>query len=386
MNNEQLTRYSRHILLPEVGQEGQQKLLDSKVLLVGAGGLGCPVGLYLAAAGVGTIGIIDDDKISLSNLQRQIIYGTDDVGSPKTEVAFDHLKRLNPNVHTETHAVKLSSQNVSKIFEGYDYIVDGTDNFPTRYLVNDACVILGKTNIFGSIYRWEGQATIFGTKEGPCYRCLFPEPPSTEAIPNCAEGGVFGVLPGLIGLVQATETIKLILGKGESLVGRLLVFDALAMKWNELRLSKNPDCPICGKNPTITEICESNQFCYAKEPGERTMEELNNQDEEELNPLDLMEIMKKKGNDFLLLDVREPAEYAIARIEGAKLIPLAELPDRIKELEEYRNSTIVIYCHHGMRSLNAVGYLQENEFSSLKNLKGGIDAWSLLVDPSVPRY
>ena len=385
MTDEEITRYSRHILLPEVGPAGQQKLLDSKVLLVGAGGLGCPAALYLAAAGVGTIGIVDHDRVSLSNLQRQILYALDEVDLPKTEVAFSRLKRLNPDVQVVKHSFALSVQNVTNTFQDYEYIIDGTDNFPTRYLVNDACILLGKKNIYGSIYRWEGQTTIFGAKGGPCYRCLFPEPPSPDTIPNCAEGGVLGVLPGIIGLVQAIETIKLILGKGNSLVGRLLVFDALSMKWNELKAFKDPECPICGENPTITELSESNQGCHAGDTERITMKESDKDFAKEVIPMNLMEI-KKNSNDFLLLDVREPVEYEIARIEGAKLIPLGELQQRIDELEDYRNGTIVIYCHHGMRSLKAVDYLQSRGFPCLKSLKGGIDAWSSFVDSSVPRY
>lgn len=386
MTDEEITRYSRHILLPEVGSTGQQKLLKSKVLIIGAGGLGCPAALYLAAAGVGTIGIVDHDTVSLSNLQRQILYAPDDVDLPKTEVAFRNLKRLNPNIQVVKHFFKLSPHNVSNTFQNYDYILDGTDNFPTRYLINDACILLGRQNVYGSIYRWEGQATIFGAKGGPCYRCLFPEPPSPDAIPNCAEGGVLGVLPGIIGLVQATETIKLILERGDSLAGRLLVFDALSMKWNELKVVKDPKCPICGENPTITELSKANQPCYAGDSGRITMKESNQDLEKEIIPLELMEIMKENVNDFLLLDVREPIEYEIARIKGAKLIPLGELPQRIDELEDYRNGTIVIYCHHGMRSLTAVDYLQKRGFPRLKSLKGGIDAWSSMVDSSISRY
>ena len=387
MTDEEITRYSRHILLPEVGSAGQQKLFHSKVLIIGAGGLGCPAALYLAAAGVGTIGIVDHDRVSLSNLQRQILYGQGDVDLPKTEAAFSKLKQLNPNIQVKKHSFKLSAQNVAKTFQKYDYILDGTDNFPTRYLVNDACILMGKQNIHGSIYRWEGQSTIFGAKGGPCYRCLFPEPPSADAIPNCAEGGVLGVLPGIIGLVQATETIKLILGKGDSLVGRLLLFDALSMKWKEVKAFKDPNCPICGADPTLTELAEAKEVCCAggKTRGVTT-KELNKNSEKEIIPVEMVEIMKNDANNFLLLDVREPAEHEIARIEGAKLIPLGELPQRIDELEDYRNKTIIIYCHHGIRSLKAVNYLQDRAFPSLQSLKGGIESWSLEVDSSVPRY
>jgi sulfur-carrier protein adenylyltransferase/sulfurtransferase len=376
LSNEEILRYSRHLIIPEVGIEGQKKLKAAKVLLVGAGGLGAPLGLYLAAAGVGRIGLVDFDTVDFTNLQRQVIHSTKDVGRNKIDSAAEKMLAINPNVRIAKHNVALSSENALDILKDYDLVVDGTDNFPTRYLVNDACVLLNKPNVYGSIFRFEGQATVFAYKGGPCYRCLYPEPPPPGLVPSCAEGGVLGILPGTIGLIQATETVKLILGIGEPLVGRLLLYDALGMRFRELKLRKNPECPVCGEHRTITKLIDYQQFCGipAQEPkvteGEIEVTEVK--------------AMLDRGDSFVLLDVREPHEYQIASIPGAKLVPLGEVARRLDEFD--KNADIVIHCKSGMRSAKACGILKQAGFEHVRNMKGGILAWSDQVDPSVPKY
>ena len=376
LSNEEILRYSRHLIIPEVGIEGQKKLKAAKVLLVGAGGLGAPLGLYLAAAGVGRIGLVDFDTVDFTNLQRQVIHSTKDVGRNKIDSAAEKMLAINPNVRIAKHNVALSSENALDILKDYDLVVDGTDNFPTRYLVNDACVLLNKPNVYGSIFRFEGQATVFAYKGGPCYRCLYPEPPPPGLVPSCAEGGVLGILPGTIGLIQATETVKLILGIGEPLVGRLLLYDALGMRFRELKLRKNPECPVCGEHRTITKLIDYQQFCGipAQEPkvteGEIEVTEVK--------------AMLDRGDSFVLLDVREPHEYKIASIPGAKLVPLGEVARRLDEFD--KNADIVIHCKSGMRSAKACGILKQAGFEHVRNMKGGILAWSDQVDPSVPKY
>jgi len=378
---EQLTRYSRHFILPEIGEKGQIKLLESKILLIGAGGLGSPLGLYLAAAGVGTIGIVDFDNVDLSNLQRQILHTNDEIGKPKVDSAEKRIKAMNPDTKVIKHKVKLSSKNALEIMKEYDLIIDGTDNFPTRYLTNDACVLLKKPNIYGSIFRFDGLATVFKADEGPCYRCLYPEPPPPGMVPSCAEGGVLGILPGVIGLIQATEAIKMIVGIGRTLVGRLLVYDALQMTFRELKLKKDPDCPVCGKNPTVTELIDYEQFCGLTRGGTVS-------DEEQIREISVEELKQKLDGkeDFLLLDVREPFENKIAKIDGTKLIPLGDLESRLEEISDFKGKQIVAHCHHGGRSRRALELLQTKGFKDLKNVAGGIDEWSLKVDQSVPRY
>jgi sulfur-carrier protein adenylyltransferase/sulfurtransferase len=373
LSKDELLRYSRHLIMPEVGAEGQHKLKAAKVLLVGTGGLGAPLGLYLAAAGVGRIGLVDFDVVDFSNLQRQVIHGTSDVGRKKLDSAADRMHEINPFVRIDKHEVALSSENALDILKDYDIIVDGTDNFPTRYLVNDACVLLGKPNVYGSIFRFEGQATVFAYEGGPCYRCLYPEPPPPGLVPSCAEGGVLGILPGTIGLIQATETVKLILGIGEPLVGRLLLYDALAMRFRELKLRKNPECPVCGEHPTVTKLIDYQQFCGILQPV--TTE----------GDIDPVEVKTKidRGDNFVLIDVREPHEYQICSIPTAKLIPLGQLPQRLGELD--RDIEIVAHCKSGMRSAKAVDLLTRNGFRA-RNMKGGILAWSDKVDPTVPKY
>ena len=379
LNQEELLRYSRHLILPEVGLEGQRKIKAASVLMVGAGGLGSPLGLYLAAAGIGRIGIVDFDVVDESNLQRQILHGTSTVGVPKLESARRRIADLNPGVKVEGYAEALTSANAMTILENYDVIVDGTDNFPTRYLVNDACVLLGKPNVYGSIFRFEGQASVFDARVGPCYRCLYPDPPPPGLVPSCAEGGVLGVLPGVIGVIQAIEALKIVLGTGESLVGRLLTFDALAMRFRELKLRKDPACPICGEHRTIHELIDYEQFCGLA-PASQSQEEAM---QWEIGAKEL-KAMQDRGEDFDLIDVREPHEWEIARIPGAKLIPLGSLPARVSELDSSR--PIVLQCHHGQRSMRALEFLRQSGFRKLKNLQGGIDAWSKSVDPGVPRY
>jgi adenylyltransferase/sulfurtransferase len=346
------------------------------VLLIGAGGLGCPLAQYLAAAGVGTLGLVDFDVVDASNLQRQVLYATADVGRPKVEVARERIAGLNPDVRVETHAVRLSSQNALEILGAYDVVVDGTDNFPTRYLANDACVLLGKPNVHGSIFRFEGQATVFDARRGPCYRCLYPEPPPPGLVPSCAEGGVLGVLPGTIALVQATETIKLVTGIGEPLVGRLLQYDALGMSFTEFRIRKDPKCPVCGEAPTIHALLDYEGFCGVEERGP-TVGEIS---------VGELQALRERGEKHLLLDVREADEWRRARIEGARWIPLGELEGRLGELAGERDGLVVAHCHHGGRSARACQILARGGFRRVRNLAGGIDAWSLGVDPGVPRY
>ena len=378
LSNEEIARYSRHLIMPEVALEGQKKLKAAKVLTVGTGGLGSPLALYLAAAGVGTIGIVDFDVVDESNLQRQIIHGTSDIGRPKVESAYDKLKDINPNVEVRVHEEALTSENAFEIFEDYDVIVDGTDNFPTRYLVNDACVLLNKPNVYGSIFRFEGQASVFYAEEGPCYRCLYPEPPPPGLVPSCAEGGVLGILPGAIGTIQATETVKLLLGIGEPLIGRLLLYDALGMSFREMKLRKDPNCPVCGENPTVTELIDYQEFCGI--PQANAAEKANGVPEITVN-----ELKQKLDNseDINVLDVREPHEYEVANI-GVRLIPLGELPQRLAELEQ--DDILAIHCKTGARSARAVKLLQDAGFENVYNVKGGITAWSEEIDPSVPKY
>ena len=377
LSNEETLRYSRHLIMPEVGMEGQLKLKRAKVLCVGAGGLGSPLGLYLTAAGVGTLGILDFDVVDFSNLQRQVIHGTSDVGRKKLDSAEDTLREINPNVEIRKFETRLTSANALDIFRGFDIIADGTDNFPTRYLVNDACVLTGKPNVYGSIFRFEGQASVFATKEGPCYRCLYPEPPPPGIVPSCAEGGVLGILPGLIGLIQATETIKLILGSGESLAGRLLLVDALGMRFRELKLRKNPDCPACGVHPTVTELIDYNQFC-----GIRGEEAATPTDKADMTVEELKQRLER-GDDLFVLDVREPHEYQISNI-GGHLIPLNDLPKRLGELDS--NREIVVHCKMGGRSAKAVEFLRQSGFGRVHNLAGGINAWAERIDPKLPKY
>lgn len=374
---EQYERYRRHLNLAEIGPEGQAKLLAARVGVVGAGGLGCPAALYLAAAGVGTLGLVDSDVVDVSNLQRQVLFGSADVGRPKVEVARERLAAQNPDVRVEVHALRLTAANAEAVLRDYDVIVDGSDNFPTRYLVNDACVRLGKPAIYGAILRFEGQASVFDARRGPCYRCLFPEPPPPGSVPSCSEAGVLGVLPGLVALIQATEALKLLAGVGEPLIGRFVQYDALDMRFSEFRFAKDPECPACGLQPRLGELVDYEGFCGV--PGER---------EAPLRELAAAEVQRRgaPGRDFLLLDVREPAEFEKARIEGALLLPLGELAARAGELEAWRERPVVVHCHRGGRSAKAARWLQEHGFRDVANLSGGIEAWSLTVDPSVPRY
>ena len=378
LSHSEVQRYSRHLIMPEVGMDGQRKLKAASVLCIGAGGLGSPVAMYLAAAGLGRIGIVDFDVVDYSNLQRQIIHGTPDVGRLKLDSARDRLEAINPEVTVETYETALSSKNALELFAPYDIIIDGTDNFPTRYLVNDACVILGKPNAYGSIFRFEGQASVFGMPEGPCYRCLYPEPPPPGLVPSCAEGGVLGVLPGIIGTIQATETIKLIIGSGEPLVGRFLIFDALRMRFRELKLRKDPGCPVCGAHPTVRELIDYEQFCGVAPDAQATV----TPDFETT-----VEDLKRRidtNEDVFLLDVREPQEYQICSIPGSRLIPLGDLPGRLQELEGRRN--VIVHCKSGVRSAKAVTLLREAGFRDAKNLKGGILAWIDRIDPSLAKY
>jgi len=379
LSKDEVLRYSRHLIMPEVGMEGQLKLKQAKVLCIGAGGLGSPLGLYLAAAGVGTLGLVDFDVVDFTNLQRQIIHSTPDVGRPKLASARDRLHAMNPHIEIQTHEVALTSANAMQLFKDYDIIADGTDNFPTRYLTNDACVLSGKPNVYASIFRFDGQASVFATKDGPCYRCLYPEPPPPGLVPSCAEGGVLGILPGLLGVIQATEVVKLIIGKGNSLIGRLLLVDALEMKFRELKLRKNPECPICGPNRTIHELIDYDQFCgiHPEPPPAPGVSEW------EITPVELKKKMDAKDS-FVLLDVREPHEVDICRIPGAKLIPLGQLQARVNELNTADD--LVVHCKSGVRSGKAVDFLKTAGFRRVKNLKGGILAWSDQVDPSVPKY
>ena len=378
LSKDEILRYSRHLIMPEVGMEGQLKLKAAKVALIGTGGLGAPLGMYLAAAGIGRIGLVDFDVVDFTNLQRQVIHGTKDVGRKKLDSAAETMLDINPYVEIDRHEVALTSDNALEILKDYDIVVDGTDNFPTRYLVNDACVLLKKPNVYGSIFRFEGQATIFAYPGGPCYRCLYPEPPPPGLVPSCAEGGVLGILPGTIGLIQATETVKLILGIGEPLIGRLVLYDALAMRFRELKLRRNPECPVCGDHPTITKLIDYQEFCG-----------IPNQSHEE-KPMDgdiePTEVKAKldRGDRFVLIDVREPHEYQICNIPQAKLIPLGDLPKRVNELDSA--DEIIAHCKSGMRSAKAVDFLKQAGFKKVRNMKGGILAWSDKVDPTVPKY
>ena len=385
MTPEQKERYSRHILLPEVGMEGQQKLLDAKVLIVGAGGLGCPVALYLAAAGVGRIGIIDFDKVDATNLQRQVLYNTEDIGKLKVDVAKKRIKALNPDIQVDTYPEPLNNDNALQLFDQYDLVIDGTDNFATRYLVNDACVLTDTPNAYGSIYRFEGQVTLFATEGGPCYRCLFPDPPNPGEVPNCAEGGVLGVLPGIVGIAQATEAIKWIIGKGTPLQNRLLIYDALDMQWKELRVKADPDCPICGKNPSLTELSDYEAFCNGQPEPEPEEESSDGDEIQQLSVEDAHEMLSSENPPFLL-DVRTPGEVQIASIPNAHVIPLQEIPYRYEELNSEKDGPMIIHCHHGMRSMQAAMFLQSKGFYKLYNLAGGIDVWSQSIDPSIARY
>src|SRR5438067_7368908 len=377
LNNDEILRYSRHLIMLEVGMEGQLKLKAAKVLCIGAGGLGSPLALYLGAAGIGTLGIVDFDVVDYTNLQRQIIHSTADVGRPKLDSAAEKLKAMNPFLNIRKFNTRLSSDNALELFNNFDIIADGTDTVPTRYLVNDACVLTRKPNVYGSIFRFEGQASVFATEEGPCYRCLYPEPPPPGLVPSCAEGGVLGILPGLVGVMQATEVIKLILGAGEPLIGRLLLVDALAMKFRELKLRKNPDCPACGTHPTVTKLIDYNEFCGIRgeeKPVETGVPEV--QVEELKWRLDA-------GEDIFVLDVREPHEYQICNINGY-LIPLGDLPKRVHELDSSRE--IVAHCRSGARSAKAVDFLRQAGFKKVHNLAGGILAWADRVDPKMPKY
>jgi len=377
LSSDEILRYSRHLILPEVALEGQQRLKASRVLLIGAGGLGSPLALYLAAAGVGTIGLVDFDVVDVTNLQRQIVHGSKDVGRPKLESARDRLKDLNPHVHVEGFETRLTSENALEIVRDFDIVIDGTDNFATRYLTNDACVILGKPNVYGSIYRFEGQSSVFATEEGPCYRCLYPEPPPPGLVPSCAEGGVLGVLPGLVGTIQATEGIKLLLGIGEPLIGRLLLIDALTMQFRTMKLRKNPNCPACGTRE-IRELIDYDQFCGI---GGDPLQDPNGIPE--LTPAELAAKQQRK-DDFDLIDVREPHEWAIAKIPGARLVPLSAFTDSLHQFDSARD--IVVHCKMGGRSAKAVRQLQAAGFKKVWNLAGGILRWSDDVDPKVPKY
>ena len=378
LRREETLRYSRHLVLPEVGVTGQRRLKAASVLCIGTGGLGSPLALYLSAAGIGRLGLVDFDVVDFSNLHRQVIHFTNDVGKPKLQSASEKIAQLNPNVHVDMHEARLTSANAMEIMGSYDVIVDGTDNFPTRYLVNDACVLLGKPNVYGSIFRFEGMASVFDARVGPCYRCLYPEPPPPGLVPSCAEGGVLGILPGLIGLVQATETIKLILGEGDPLSGRLLMFDALKMRFREIKLGKDPDCPICGDHPTISELIDYDQFC-----GIQTHQDEELGPEWQITPREVKQRLDL-GENLQVIDVRTPEEYEIAHISGARLIPLSELPDRVAELP--RDEDIVLHCKSGARSARALSLLREQGFTRVKNMTGGIAAWSDEVDPDVPKY
>ncbi len=377
LSNDEILRYSRHLIMPEVAMDGQKKLKAAKVLCIGAGGLGSPLALYLTAAGVGTLGLVDYDVVDYTNLQRQIIHSTNDVGRKKLDSAAEKLKALNPFLNLRTFDMKLTSANALDLFREFDIVADGTDNFPTRYLVNDACVLTGKPNVYGSIFRFEGQASVFATEEGPCYRCLYPEPPPPGLVPSCAEGGVLGIMPGLVGVIQATETIKLILGQGDSLAGRLLLIDALGLKFRELKLRKNPDCPVCGTHRTITQLIDYDQFC-----GIRGQEEPAGNDIPTMSVEDLKKKLDAKA-DVFILDVREPHEYQICNLRGY-LIPVGDIPKRASELDSSRE--IVAHCKLGGRSAKAVNFLRRAGFTKVYNLTGGINAWADRIDPKMPKY
>jgi adenylyltransferase/sulfurtransferase len=380
LTNDELSRYSRHLILPEVGMEGQRRLKAAKVLCVGTGGLGSPLAFYLAAAGIGTLGLVDFDVVDASNLQRQIIHSTKDIGRRKLDSAEEKLKALNPALNVVKHETMLTSANALDILKDYDVVADGTDNFPTRYLVNDACVLLGKPNAYGSIFRFEGQCSVFATKDGPCYRCLYPEPPPPGLVPSCAEGGVLGILPGLVGVMQATEVIKLILGKGEPLIGRLLLIDALAMRFRELKLRKNPECPVCGTHPTVTELIDYQQFCGIAPPTPQEAKLKNG-----IPQITVKELKARidAGEDVQLIDVREPYEFQIAQI-GGKLIPQNDVPNRLGEIDKSRE--VILHCRSGARSQRIAEFLQQQGYPRVANLAGGILAWSDEIDPSVTKY
>src|SRR5262245_40109371 len=380
LSNEQIRRYSRHLILPEVGMAGQKRICSTSVLCIGAGGLGSPIAMYLAAAGVGRMGLVDFDTVDFSNLQRQIIHGTEDVGRHKGESARDTLKSINPGVDVTLHSVRLSSENALDIIKQYDVVVDGTDNFPTRYLTNDACVLLKKPNVYGSIFRFEGQASVFAPHlGGPCYRCLYPEPPPPGMVPSCAEGGVLGVLPGVVGCIQATEILKLALGKGTSLIGRLVLFNALDMNFKELKLRRDPQCPLCGANPTIKELIDYEQFCGI--PAEPVNPAAN---PDEVTVQEMKKALEDPKLGIKVIDVREPDEYEIARVEGVPLVPLSTLPQKFTDLDP--NQSYYIHCKAGVRSLKALNFLREQGFKYLKSVKGGISAWSDEIDHNVPKY
>jgi molybdopterin/thiamine biosynthesis adenylyltransferase/rhodanese-related sulfurtransferase len=379
LGNEEILRYGRHLIMPEVGMDGQRRLKSARVLCIGTGGLGAPLGMYLAAAGVGTLGLVDYDVVDFSNLQRQVIHGTKDVGRPKLESARDRINDINPFTQIELHDTMIHSGNALEIVKQYDLVIDGTDNFPTRYLVNDACVLTGKPNVYGSIFRFEGQASVFWAEKGPCYRCLYPEPPPPGMVPSCAEGGVLGILPGIIGCIQANEAVKLLLGIGEPLIGRFLVFEALKMRFRELKLRKDPHCPICGENPTIHELIDYEQFCGI--PAIEPVSAASIADD--IEPKLLAERLKNGSRPFLL-DVRNPEEWAITRIEGATLIPLPELERRYPELPA--DQEIVVYCRSGGRSAQAAQLLRSKGYRNVKNLPGGTLRWSEEIDPAMPKY
>jgi molybdopterin/thiamine biosynthesis adenylyltransferase/rhodanese-related sulfurtransferase len=382
LTNDEIKRYSRHLIMPEVGVDGQRRLKAGKVLCIGAGGLGSPAAMYLAAAGVGTIGLVDFDVVDFSNLQRQIIHGTPDVGRSKLASAKDRLHAINPHVDIQTYETALSSENALQLFEPYDVILDGTDNFPTRYLTNDACVLLGKPNAYGSIFRFEGQASVFATKNGPCYRCLYPEPPPPGLVPSCAEGGVLGVLPGVIGVIQATESIKLIAGIGEPLIGRFLIYDALRMHFRELKLRKDPDCPVCGTHPTVKKLIDYEQFCGLR-PAATETTHVNTSNGLEISAVELKQRLDR-GDKLRIIDVREPNEYQINRIAGSQLIPLGEIPRRYAELDP--DEELVMQCKIGGRSAKAADFLRSVGFKRVLNLSGGIVDWIDKVDPTQPKY
>ncbi len=383
LSNQEIARYSRHLIMPEVGMEGQRKLKAARVLMIGTGGLGAPLGMYLAAAGVGTLGLVDFDVVDESNLQRQIVHGTKDVGRPKIESARDRLSDINPHIKIDTYETQLTSANALELFREYDVIADGTDNFPTRYLVNDACVLTGKPNVYGSIFRFEGQASVFWAERGACYRCLYAEPPPPGLVPSCAEGGVLGVLPGIVGAIQANETIKLILGDGEPLINRLLLFDAWRMRFREVKLRKDPECPICGPRATIKELIDYEEFCGLRPPTATTQTEEKPQ-MEEMTATELKQRLDR-GDDLQIIDVREPHEYEIAKLEQAKLIPLGQVVNRMSEIDPQRET--VVHCKMGGRSAKAIEALKRAGFAGrLVNLRGGITGWSNEVDPSVPKY
>ncbi|MAT97090.1 MAG: molybdenum cofactor biosynthesis protein MoeB [Anaerolineaceae bacterium] len=388
LSHEEVERYSRHLIMPEVGMEGQKKLKAASVLLIGAGGLGSPLAMYLAAAGIGRIGMVDYDVVDYTNLQRQIIHGTKDVGRPKLDSAKDRILDINPHIQVDTYEVPLTSDNALELFEPYDIIIDGTDNFPTRYLTNDACVLLGKPNVYGSIFRFEGQASVFYAKEGPCYRCLFPEPPPPGLVPSCAEGGVLGILPGTIGAIQATEAVKLILGVGEPMIGRLLLYDALNMEFDQVRLRKNPDCPVCSENPTLTELIDYEQFCGMPAHDHShysAVAQSNGDGVPQMTPVQLKSRLDA-GENLYILDVREPHEWEISNLShlGAHLIPKGQVVNRLNELDTAQE--IVVQCRSGARSADIVRELQKHGFKKLWNLDGGINRWAKEVEPELPTY